>query len=87
MKRCLGINIYFKIENSPGHRIQKLFAGNEEVEPDKNYTAAFVTMQGVPQKYGQNREDWSEQIIDALKKYLARHRPISAELKGTYIGV
>ncbi len=31
VKRCLGLNIYFKIENPSGRRIQKLFAGIEEV--------------------------------------------------------
>ena len=70
-----------------GHRIQKLFAGNEEVQPDQYYTAAFVTMQGVPQKYGRNRENRSERIIDALRAYLARHRPLYAELRGTFVTV
>jgi 2',3'-cyclic-nucleotide 2'-phosphodiesterase (5'-nucleotidase family) len=46
VKRCLGLNVYFKLENPSGHRIQKLFAGNEEVQPDRYYTAAFVTPQG-----------------------------------------
>lgn len=87
VKRCLGLTAYFKIENPSGHRIQNLFAGNEAVEPDKYYTAAYVTMQGVPQKYGRNRENRSERIIDAMKKYLSKHSPIHAELKGTYIAV
>jgi len=87
VKRCLGLNVYFKIENPSGHRIQKLFNGNEEIQSDKYYTAAFVTMQGVPQKYGQNRENQSERIIDAMKKYLVKHRPIRAELRSTFIAV
>jgi len=87
VKRCLGLTVYFKIENPAGQRIQQLFAGNEEVQPDTYYTAAFVTMQGVPQKYGRNRENRPERIIDAMRKYLAKHRPIRAELRGTYIAV
>ena len=87
VKRCLGLNIYFKIENPQGHRIQKLFAGNEEVIPDQYYTAAFVTMQGVPQKYGRNRENQSERIIDSMRKYLVYHRLVHSELKGTYLAV
>ena len=87
VKRCLGLNAYFKIENPPGHRIQKLFAGNEEVHPDRYYTAAFVTLQGVPLKYGRNRENRSERIIDALRAYLVRHNPLSAELRGTFVAV
>ena len=87
VKRCLGLNVYFKIENPSGHRIQKLYAGNEEVQSDRYYTTAFVTPQGVPQKYGINRENSSEHIIDALRTYLAKHRPIHAEIRGTFVAV
>ena len=87
VKRCLGLNVYFKIENPPGHRIQKLFAGNEEVQPGRYYTAAFVTPQGVPQKYGRNRENRSEHIIDVMRAYLTSHRPLSAELRGAFVAV
>jgi 2',3'-cyclic-nucleotide 2'-phosphodiesterase (5'-nucleotidase family) len=85
VKRCLGLNVYFKIENPSGHRIQKLFAGDEEVQPQKYYTAAFVTMQGVPQKYGHKRENQIVRIIDSLRTYLKRHNPIYAELRGTFV--
>ena len=87
VKRCLGLNVYFKIENPSGHRIQKLFAGDEELQPSFYYTAAFVTLQGVPQKYGRNRENMSGRIINAMRTYLARHRPIHAELRGTFVAV
>lgn len=87
VKRCLGLNVYFKIENPSGNRIQKMFAGNEEIQPDKYYSAAFVTMQGVPQKYGRNRENQPERIIDAMRKYLLNHRPVHAELRGTFVAV
>jgi len=87
VKRCLGLNVYVKIENPSGHRIQKLFVRNEEVHPDRYYTAAFVTPQGVPQKYGRNRENRSERIIDALQAYLLRHHPLYAELRGTFVAV
>jgi hypothetical protein len=87
VKRCLGLNIYFKIENPPGHRIQKLFVGNEEIQADKYYSAAFVTMQGVPQKFGRNRENQPENIINALRKYLIAHRPLHAELRNTFVVV
>jgi len=87
VKRCLGLNVYFKIENPSGQRIQKLFAGNEEVQPGQYYTAAFVTLQGVPQKYGRNRENRSERIIDALRTYLTSHRPLYAELKGAFVAI
>jgi S-sulfosulfanyl-L-cysteine sulfohydrolase len=87
VKRCLGLNVYFKIENPSGLRIQKLFVGNEEIQPDKYYPASFVTMQGVPPKYGRNRKDQSKRTIDALREYLATHLPVSAELRGTFVAV
>ena len=87
VKRCLGLNAYFKIENPAGHRIQKLFIGNEDVNPEQYYTAAFVTMQGVPQKFGRNRENRSERIIDAMQAYLIKHHVLHAELRGTFTAV
>jgi 2',3'-cyclic-nucleotide 2'-phosphodiesterase (5'-nucleotidase family) len=87
VKRCLGLQVYFKIENPPGCRIQKIFAGGEELDPHRYYTAAFVTMQGVPPMYGRNRENRSEKTVDELKKYLAVHRPLHAELTGSFVAV
>jgi hypothetical protein len=87
IKRCVGLNVYFKMENPQGHRIQKMFAGNEEVQPGRYYTAAFVTAQGVPQKYGRNRQNRSERIVDAVRKYLTRHHPVRAELRGTFVAI
>ncbi len=87
VKRCLGLNVYFKIENPPGHRIQKLFIGNEEVNPERYYTAAFVTLQGVPKKYGRNRENRSERVIDAMQEYLIKNNPLNADLRGTFVAV
>ena len=87
VKRCLGLNVYFKIENPPGHRIQKISIGNEEVNLEQYYTAAFVTLQGVPQKFGRNRENRSERIIDAMQAYLIKNHPLHAELRGTFTAV
>ncbi len=81
------LNVYFKIENPAGQRIQKIFIGKEEAKPGQYYTAAFVTMQGVPEKYGRNRENRSEDIIDAMRKYLSSHHLLNAELRGTFIAV
>ena len=87
VKRCLGLNVYFKIENPKGHRIQKLFIGNDEVNPDKYYTAAYVTLQGVPKKFGRNRKDHPQRVIDAMQMYLNSHSPLHAELRGTFLAV
>ncbi|OGD15682.1 hypothetical protein A2V47_07530 [Candidatus Atribacteria bacterium RBG_19FT_COMBO_35_14] len=45
------------------------------------------TLQGVPQKYGRNRENRSERVIDTLRAYLIRHHILYAELKGTFVVV
>lgn len=87
VKRCLGLNAYFKIENPAGHRIQKLFIGNENVNPEQYYTATFITIQGVPENFGRNRETQSERMIDAMQAYLIKHRPLHAELRGTFTAV
>jgi len=86
LKRCLGLNAYFKIENPAGHRIQQLFVGNENVNPAHYYTAAFVTTQGVPQDLGRNRENRSDRIIEAMQAYLITHC-LSAELRQTFTAV
>lgn len=87
LKRCLGLTAYIKLENPAGERLQRLFIGDDEVQPGHTYGAAFVTEQGVPRGYGQNREDRSERAIDALRAYLAEHRPLRAELRGTFMAI
>ena len=87
VKRGLGLNVYVKIENPPGQRIQQLFVGNEEVQPGRSYPTAFVTEQGVARKYGRRRENHPERAIDTMRAYLAKHRPLRAELKGTFVAV
>jgi 2',3'-cyclic-nucleotide 2'-phosphodiesterase (5'-nucleotidase family) len=87
VKRSLGFNACIKIENPPGLRVQQVFVGDEELQPGRHYTAAFVTEQGVAGKYGRNRKHHTERSIDALRAYLVRHRPLSAELRGTFVAV
>jgi 5'-nucleotidase len=50
-------------ERPYGQRIQKLFFGNRKVEPEISYKVAFVTMQGVPEKYGRGRMQTENLII------------------------
>ncbi|MDD2308785.1 MAG: bifunctional metallophosphatase/5'-nucleotidase [Desulfuromonadaceae bacterium] len=87
VKRGLGFNAYIKIENPPGQRVQQLFVGDEELQPGRHYPAAFVTEQGVAHKYGRNRQHHTERSIEALRTYLTRHRPLRAELRGTFVAV
>ena len=87
VKRCRGLNVYFKIENRKGERIQEFFAEGARLEKDKTYTVAFVTEQGVPKKFGTNRRDLDIKAIDALKSYLGKNSPINAELRGAVVAV
>lgn len=87
VKRCLGLNVYFKVENPDGKRIQEFFVGGKRLDRSKTYTTCFVTSQGVPERYGSNRRHMDVKAIDALKQYLAKHDSVSAELKGAIVPV
>ena len=87
VKRALGLNLYFKIENPPGQRIQKLFIHGRPVDKDRIYQVVYVTSQGVPDKYGHEQENLDIHTIEALRKYLERHGTVDAELRGSIVAV
>ena len=70
IKRCLGISVKMRIENPNNHRIQQIFVGDEPLIKDKIYKSAFVTMQGVPEKFGKNRQNLSVMAVEAIQIYL-----------------
>ncbi len=72
VKRCLGVQVKMKIENPPGHRIQEIFIAGEPLMKLKTYDAAFVTIQGVPEKFGKNRRSLPIHAVDAMVEYLAQ---------------
>lgn len=87
VKRASGIRVLLKVENPPMHRIQQIFVGDEEVKPDRLYQAAFVTEQGVPAKFGQNRQTHEEKTVDILQAYLRKHPQLGEQevgLRGTF---
>ena len=84
VKRTLGCTVYVKLENPRGQRIQQLFVGDEEVQRQRVYGAAFVTEQGVASKYGRNREKQGTRAVEAMSQYLASHGRVEAELRGTF---
>ncbi len=51
IKRNSGLKIYFKLENPYGQRIQRVFAGPDELNPAKTYRAAYVTPRQCPGKW------------------------------------
>lgn len=87
VKRALGLKAYIKIENPPGQRLQKLVVGDEQIRMDQHYTAAFVTQQGVPARYGQQRRDTPVRAVEALRQYLGKHRPYQPALHETFVVV
>lgn len=72
-----------KVENPSGMRIQKAYIGETLLDPDKTYYAAFVTVQGVPTRFGTNRENLPLHAIDALRRYINKHKVLSPTLQGT----
>ena len=72
VKRMRGLKLYFKAENPSGRRIDRLFAGEQRVMPDDNFKVAFVTAQGVPLKFGHNREALDIDAITAMKRLLSQ---------------
>jgi 2',3'-cyclic-nucleotide 2'-phosphodiesterase (5'-nucleotidase family) len=87
VKRCLGLYLYFKVENPYGTRINELFVDGKRVTPDDVYDVCFVTSQGVPDKYGSDRERLDVRAIEALERYLAAHSPVEAGLRGTIVAI
>lgn len=87
VKRCLGLNVYFKVENPKGKRIQEFFVGGHRLDRSKTYNTCFVTAQGIPERYGSNRRNMSIHAVEALKQYLAKNEYVSAKLKGTVVPI
>jgi sulfur-oxidizing protein SoxB len=86
VKRCLGVNIYFKIENPPGNRIQEMFVKGKRLQPAGEYSVAFVTSQGVPKGYGTGMRDLDVNALDAMQQLLAKGS-VNAELRGSVVAV
>lgn len=87
VKRCSGINIYFKIENPEGKRIQDFFINGKRLNKSKTYSACFVTAQGVPENYGRDRQNLDINAIKALEQYLENNESVSTELKRTIVPI
>ncbi len=87
VKRCYGINVYFKVENPEGKRIHEFFVGDKRLNKDKTYEASFVTTQGIPAKYGENRRDLDINAVQALKDYVKSNSPVNPKLVGTFVPI
>jgi sulfur-oxidizing protein SoxB len=87
VKRGMGFHLYFRIENPYGTRINELFADGARVKPDQVYEACYVTTQGVPPKYGSDRQSLDVHAIEALQRYLGKGSPVDAALRGTITAI
>lgn len=87
LKRCRGLNLYLKIENPPGERVQEIFIQGNPLKPDRTYQAVFVTNQGVPASYGTNRFDSDLQAVEALQRYLEGKKMVETPLEGSVVAV
>lgn len=72
VKRMAGIRLYFKAENPRGHRIDRIYAEGEPLDPERSYSCAFITEQGVPAHLGKNRRQTDQNAIGALRALLER---------------
>jgi sulfur-oxidizing protein SoxB len=86
VKRCRGINCYIKVENPEGHRVQEFFVQGKRLADEATYTAAFVTSQGVPVEYGENRRNLDVRAIDALEAFLKKGTA-HADLQGAVVAI
>lgn len=84
IKRCMGLHVKMRIENPRGHRIQQIFIGDEPLAKGKTYKAVFVTMQGVPEKLGKNRQNLSVKAVDAMADFLVKNPEYKATSCNTF---
>ena len=87
VKRCRGLNLYFKAENPAGHRIQELIVEGEAIVGNRIYRAGMLGEQGVPLKYGSNRQQQKVRAVEALRRHFARGAPVTAHLRGSVVAV
>lgn len=87
VKRCSGINVYFKIENPKNERIQEFFVKGERLDKKKKYKACYVTSQGIPDHFGKNKVNLDITAIDALREYLEKNNTIQINLQNTIVPV
>ncbi len=72
-KRVFGIHLNVRIENPDGGKIQELIYKGNHLEMNKVYEVSFITVQGVPAKYGKNRKQTDCELIDSIKLYLKKN--------------
>lgn len=72
IKRVAGLKVYFKLENPYGQRVQRVFTPAGEIGPDTLYEVAYVTRQGVPERYGSHHQGTGRHAVAAMEALLKR---------------
>lgn len=78
VKRCIGLHVKMRIENPKGNRIQEIYVNDDLLQKDQTYRTAFVTSQGVPEKFGKNRKDLEIKAVDAMELYLKENGAVQS---------
>lgn len=86
VKRCGGMTTFFKAENPKGTRVQQVFVGDERIDRSRIYSASFITMQAVPEKYGSDRAGTGHRLIDAVVAFI-RNGHTAPDLRNSFIEV
>jgi S-sulfosulfanyl-L-cysteine sulfohydrolase len=84
VKRAFGIHVKLRIENPRGHRMQQVFVGTELMNTEKTYKVAFITSQGVPEKFGKNRIDLDVTAVDAMQRFLKHAGKFGSEISTAF---
>lgn len=87
VKRCRGINLYFKMENPAGNRIEELIVEGRPVADDRLYRVALLGEQGMPDKYGSDRRQLPVRAVDALQSHFAALGTVRSNLRNTVVAV
>lgn len=75
VKRMAGVRIFIRAESPGGHRVDRIYLEDEPIDDQRVYPCAFITEQGVPAKFGVNRQALDVHAIDALRQRLRRPWP------------
>ena len=87
VKRCRGLNLYFKMENPKGHRIEDLLVDGVPIQPGRVYRAAMLGEQGVPQEYGRKRQKIEIDAIQSLQQLFAGGRQVRGSRRGSMVAI
>lgn len=70
-KRCRGLTAFVKIGNPRGERVDRLFVGDEPVDPVGFYPCTFVTTKARPNDLERPRRDLPIDAIAVLRRWLS----------------